>query len=111
MENNATEDKTIRVMCALAFEGEDSTPPSEGWAPPLPYPYAASYPVTFFGVDGSSYDGGVELRFLAPSAFEERLVLGGAEEANRAFSVSSDAIASATFGEPSFVPIAPEGEA
>ena len=102
MGNNVAEGKAIRVMCALAFEGEDSTPPSEGWAPPLPYPYAASYPVTFFGTDGSSYEGGVELRFLAPSAFEERLISGGAEEANRAFSVSSDVVASAVFGEPTF---------
>ena len=112
-EANGTRDgDAIRVKryIDLVSWDEDSTPPSKGWKPPFPYPYAATYPVTYFGPDGSRRDGGtVELRFPRPSAFEERLASGGAAEANATFAITSADIASAVFGEPSFRPL-PTGE-
>ena len=110
MENDATDGKAVHVECYLDSWDEGDSPPSEGWEPPLPFPYVMSYPMTYVGPDGATRDGAtIELTFPRPSAFAERLALGGAGEANRSISVSSDDFVSAVFGEPSFRPAPKEG--
>ena len=109
-ENGTTKGGAVRVKYYLDSWDERDSPPSEGWEPPLPFPYVMSYPLTYVGPDGATRDGAtIELTFLRPSAFAERLTQGGAGEANRSISVSSDDFVSAIFGEPTFRPATEEG--
>lgn len=82
-------------------------PASPGWTPPLPYPYVASFPI--LGPDGGE-EGTLELAFRSPTAFEERLVSGGADEANFTILVEWVGAGEPRLGEPTFRPATEGGK-
>lgn len=104
------DDGTVRIRRYLDF-GEDRRPPSEGWVPPIPYPYRASYPIESDGPGGRRAVGTFEIDFPSPSAFEERMISGGVAEANVTFRISGGGLSSAALGEPAFFPLPQEGRA